>query len=138
MYEHSIVEGVHSYDIGIGGDGLPGPQEGVVNDRQIFIAHDHAPEHWDGNVLLEGGKHYGHIEVDVRRKPTDAADPEAGTGFEVTITPVHVFPILSPDTPGEIVSWERRTYDDVLTFEVGAGAAAPAAGITSPPQEALP
>jgi len=138
MYEHSIVEGVHSYDIGIGGDGLRGPQEGVVNDRQIFIAHDHAPEHWDGNVLLEGGKHYGHIEVDVRRKPTDAANPEAGTGFEVTITPVHVFPILSPDTPGEIVSWERRTYDDVLTFVVGAGAAAPAAGITSPPQEALP
>jgi len=122
MYEHSIVEGVHYYDVGIGGDGLRGPQEGVVNDRQIFIAHDHAAEHWNGNVLDRGGKHYGHIEVDVRQKVTAGADGLTSTllpNFEVTITPVHVFPVLDSEQPGRIVTWERREYDDVLTFEAG-------------------
>ena len=122
LYEHSIVEGVHYFCVGIGGDGLQGPQEGVVNERQIFIAHDHAPEHWRGNVLEAGGKHYGHVEVDVRAKvaaDSTAAGREPAGGFVVTITPVHVFPILDPAGPGEIVNWERREYDDVLTFEIG-------------------
>jgi hypothetical protein len=124
MYEHSIVEGVHFLCIGIGGDGLLAPQEGVVNERQIFIAHDHAPEHWKGDVLETGGKHYGHIEVDVRRKGGVDRSGEAGdasaAGFEVTITPVYVFPILDAGKPGTIVAWERREYEDVLTFDVGA------------------
>jgi len=34
----------------------------------------------------------------------------------VTITPVYAFPVLSPTNPGEILSWERRTYDDTVTF----------------------
>jgi hypothetical protein len=34
----------------------------------------------------------------------------------VSITPVIAFPILSPENPGEILGWERRTYDDVVTF----------------------
>jgi len=134
MYEHSIVEGVHYYGIGIGGDALRGPQEGVVNDRQIFVAHDHAPEHWRGDVLEGGGKHYGHLEVDVRRKEA-AGDGTAGpAGFDVTITPVYVLPVLDPNMPGEIVTWERREYDDVLTFEVTTAAASP----TSPTQEPVP
>jgi hypothetical protein len=112
LYEHSIADGVHYFVVGNGGDGLPPPQDGVVNERQIFIAHDHAPEQWKGNALAEGGKHYGHVEVDVRRAAGD------GKGFTVTITPVHVMPVLSPDDPGEILSWERRTYDDTLTFDV--------------------
>jgi hypothetical protein len=124
MYEHSIVEGVHFFSSGIGGDGLRGPLEGVINERQIFIAHDHAPEHWKGNVLDTGGKHYGHIEVDVRRKQAADSSGEAvagpTAGFEVTITPVSVFPVLDAETPGTIVTWERREYDDVLTLDVGA------------------
>jgi len=123
MYEHSIVDGVHYYDIGIGGDTLLGPQDGVVNERQIFLAHDHAPEHWDGNVLVQGGKHYGHIEIDVRRQEetetTAKTDSGTASGFTVTITPVHVFPVLDPGKPGSIVTWERREYDDTLTFAVG-------------------
>ena len=121
MYEHSSVDGVHYYDVGIGGDGLPGPAPGVVNERQIFLAHDHAPERWKGNVLESGGKHYGHVEVDVVRS-------KSGHGFTVTITPVHVFPVLDPDAAGEIADWERRTYDDVVSFEaVGSLSAAGAA-----------
>jgi len=128
MYEHSILDGVHYYDIGIGGDSLLGPQDGVVNERQIFLAHDHAPEHWNGNVLVQGGKHYGHIEIDVRRQEETETDTTTNSGsagrdtaggFTVTITPVHVFPVLDPGKPGSIVTWERREYDDTLTFTVG-------------------
>jgi hypothetical protein len=136
MYEHSIVEGVHFYDVGIGGDGLRGPQQGVINDRQIFLAHDHAPEHWSGNVLEQGGKHYGHIEVDVQRK--DAAVTGGTPVFAVTITPVYVFPVLDPEKPGEIVTWERREYDDTLTFETIGSRSSPAASDTPSPQEQVP
>jgi len=111
MYEHSFADGVHYYTVGIGGDLLPGPALDHVNDRQIFLAHDHAPERWQRDVLEAGGKHYGHVEVDVSRR-------EGGPGFTVSITPVHVFPVLDPRSPGTILDWERRTYDDMLTFDV--------------------
>ncbi len=137
MYEHSIVDGVHYYDVGIGGDSLRGPQEGVVNDRQIFVAHDHAPEHWNANVLDQGGKHYGHIEVNVRRKEATKGNGDAANAppaeFTVTITPVYVFPILDPAKPGEIATWERREYDDSLTFEAGGSRPAPAAAAAGVP-----
>jgi hypothetical protein len=110
-YEHSFADGVHYYTVGIGGDHLFDPATDHVNDRQIFLAHDHAPERWQRDVLESGGKHYGHVEVDVSRR-------EDGPGYAVSITPVHVFPVLDPDTPGAILDWERRTYDDVLTFDV--------------------
>lgn len=108
MYEHSIVDGVHYFDVGIGGDALRAPDDAAKNDRQVFLAHDHAPERWKGDVLESGGKHYGHIEVDVT---------SAAAGFTVTIRPVHIFPVLDPDTPGAILTWERREYDDVVTFD---------------------
>ena len=111
MYEHSIVNGVHYYDVGIGGDGLRGPHDGVINDKQIFIAHDHAPEYWNGDVLEKGGKHYGHVEVDV----TDVANSNE---WLLSLTPVYVFPILDPDNPGEILRWERREYDDRVIVTV--------------------
>ena len=114
MYEHCFADGVHYYDVGIGGDGLRGPVAGLPNDRQIFSAHDHAPEVWRGDVLVSGGRQYGHVEVDVTRSATPG-------GYRVTITPAHVFPVLDPDLPGTVAGWERREYDDVLVFEVGAG-----------------
>lgn len=108
MYEHSIVDGIHFYDVGASGDGLRGPQADLTNIYQEFLAHTDAPEVWDGNVLLSGGKHYGHLEVDVLLA-------ESGL-WNVTITPVYAFPVLSPTNPGEILNWERRTYDDTVTF----------------------
>ena len=110
MYEHSFADGVHYFDVGIGGDGLRAPHPGLFNDKQIFVADDHAPERWRGNVLVSGGKHYGHVEIDVTRGA-------GGAGFTVTITPVCVFPILDPDNPGTVTGWERRAYDDVLRFD---------------------
>ena len=34
----------------------------------------------------------------------------------MSITPAYAFPLLSPTNPGEILGWERRTYDDVVRF----------------------
>lgn len=108
MYEHSLVDGIHFYDVGASGDGLRGPQADLSNPYQEFLAHTDAPELWSGDVLLSGGKHYGHLEIDVIMA-------ESGL-WNVTITPAYAFPVLSATNPGEVLSWERRTYDDVVTF----------------------
>jgi hypothetical protein len=108
MYEHAIVDGIHFYDIGIGGDGLRGTTYGEPDYTRAFLAHTDALEIWDGNVLLSGGKHYGHLEIDVIMN--------AAGQWDVTITPAYAFPILSPTDPGVILGWERRTYDDVVRF----------------------
>jgi hypothetical protein len=112
MYEHSAVDGIHYYDVGIGGDELAARDPSVFNDRQIFVSDDHAPERWNGDVLQSGGRHYGHVEVDIERN-------DAG-GFTVTITPAYVFPLLDATQPGTISGWERRTYEDVYRFDVAA------------------
>lgn len=108
MYEHALVDGIHFYDIGIGGDGLRGTTFGEPDYTREFLAHADAPEVWDGDVLLSGGKHYGHLEIDVIMNT-------AGS-WDVTITPVYAFPLLSATDPGVILGWERRTYDDVVKF----------------------
>ena len=59
-------------------------------------------------MLISGGKHYGHLEI-------DAIMNSAGL-WDVTITPAYAFPLLSQENPGEILGWERRIYDDVVTF----------------------
>ena len=97
---------VHFYDVGIGGDGLRGPQEGLANPHQKFLAHRDAPEIWEGGVLLDGGKHYGHLEVDVR--------PLADGGWEAVLKPVYVFPLFDPE--GTYLGCERRLYDDIVTL----------------------
>jgi hypothetical protein len=114
MYEHSVVDGMHFYDAGIGGDGLRGPVTGpdgsanlpTTNEHQRFLAHADAPEVWDGKRLASGGKHYGHIEVDVTQ--TDGK-------WTARITPVYVFPLMNAD--GAVIGWERRTYDDEVTLQ---------------------
>lgn len=110
MYEHSIVDGIHFYDVGIGGDGLRGADFGADGYTRGFLAHSDAPEVWAGDVLLSGGKHYGHLEIDVVWG--------ASGGWDVSITPAYAFPMLSATTAGEIIGWERRTYDDAATFSV--------------------
>lgn len=120
-YEHSIVTGsevladggqidhtVHFYTIGIGGDGLRGPEPDVENTRRVFLAHDDAVEKLDNKrILLEGGKHYGHLEVNL------AADDDGH--WQARIEPVYVFPVMSKD--GRVQSFERRVYDDVTIIE---------------------
>ncbi|HBR96706.1 MAG TPA: hypothetical protein DD979_04935, partial [Gammaproteobacteria bacterium] len=110
MYEHSLVDGVHFFDIGIGGDGLRGPYMGedglyehaTENPHQLFLAHLDAPEVWEGPRLMSGGKHYGHMEVNVL--------PGKGREWLAVLTPVYIFPLM--DAEGVITSWERRLYED--------------------------
>ncbi len=100
--DHSI----HFYDVGIGGDGLRGPAKGFDNPFRKFLAHDDAPELWNGKQLLSGGKHYGHLEVNIA--------PNAAGVWQVELTPVQIFPNM--DLAGKLIGWERRIYPDVVTI----------------------
>lgn len=125
MYEHSVVDGVNFFDVGIGGDGLRGPYMGEdgkydlpsENDYEVFLAHLNAPETWSGNQLIDGGKHYGHMEVNVTKVDGD---------WQAELTPVYVFPLM--DENGDVIkdanglpTFERRIYDDVTTLTRKAG-----------------
>ncbi len=97
---------IHFYDVGIGGDGLRGPSVAFDNPHRKFLAHNDAPEIWENGILISGGKHYGHLEVDVQPKTKD--------DWTITITPVHAFPLM--DHAGKVTTWERRIYNDVVTI----------------------
>ncbi len=115
QYQHSLVDGIHFFDIGIGGDDLRGPSSGPdgstglpsTNPFQQYLAHLDAPEVWNGNQLVSGGKHYGHMEVDVFLD-TDGI-------WKAELEPVYNFPLM--DTAGNITGWGRRVYDDVVVLE---------------------
>lgn len=136
MFERSFVDedgdgvGVHYYDVGIAGDGLRGEKRNgpTLNDPLLdynsnseWTADQQAPERWelvDGVLqLVEGGKHYGHLEVNVKRiKARDQAEAPAASGpaARVTLTPVYVFPVLDSDY--NLLRTERRTYDAEVTL----------------------
>ncbi len=136
MYEHSVIrngveqlsdttdqspqtrpQDLHVFDVGIAGDGLRGPFFGLGgrhdgfgdNEHQVFLAHKNAPEVWDGKRLVSGGKHYGHVEVNVTQDP-------AGH-WQAVLTPAYVFPLM--DEQGQVTGWERRVYDDEVTLTAG-------------------
>ena len=96
---------LNCFDVGIGGDGLRGPSTGFDNPYRKFLAHDDAMEKWQGKQLLSGGKHYGHLEVNVR--------PDAQGRWSLEIVPVACFPLM--DETGKLTGWERRPYDDSVT-----------------------
>jgi hypothetical protein len=118
MFERSEVAGtehlpggarrshtLHVYDVGVCGDGLRGPEPGLDNPHQKFLADRDAPEVWQDGVLLAGGKHYGHLEIDV----APLAD-----GWQAVLEPVYVFPLMARGNG--IRGHERRVYDDVVTL----------------------
>ena len=121
IYEHSSVEGsavradgslidhtVHFFTIGIGGDGLRGADPGVVNPHRDYLAHTDSKEVYDDDgILVAGGKHYGHLEVNI--------EVDDGGAWQARIEPVYVFPLMS--LAGEIDGFERRVYDDVTIIK---------------------
>ena len=112
------------YDVGVCGDGLRGPEPGLENAYQKFLAHRDAPEVWQDGVLVDGGKHYGHLEITVTPQPgssrvmpqpgSDGGTPQPGSGWQAVLEPVYVFPRITPD--GSVQGHERRVYDDVVTL----------------------
>ena len=97
---------IHFYDVGIGGDGLRGPEDGLDNPYQKFLVHTDAPEKWENGVLIAGGKHYGHLEVDVL--------PLHDGRWQAVLKPVYVFPLF--DASGAYLGYERRLYNDTVTL----------------------
>lgn len=121
MYEHSVVAGeermaargarehnVHFFTVGIGGDGLRGSDPAAQNPHSLFSADRNAPEVYDAaGILLDGGRHYGHVLVDVGQ--TD-------DGFwQAQIEPVYIFPIMNPE--GDVQAFDRRRYQDRLVLK---------------------
>lgn len=125
LYERSFVDsdgdgiGVHYYDVGVAGDGLrgerrvdgPGSQRLAYNPYSQWTADRSEPEVWrdeDGTRVLEsGGKHYGHLHLELRR---------TRDGAQLTMSPVHVFPVV--DAQYRVVRTERRVYDDVVVVDL--------------------
>ncbi len=112
LFERSVVNGIHYYDVGVAGDGLRSPELPANarrnNPYSVWMAHYDAPEIWDQGKLVDGGKHYGHLEVNVRRV--------AKNTFRVELTPVYVFPVM--DALLRIKGWERRIYNDIVVETV--------------------
>jgi len=99
------------FDVGIGGDGLRGPWNGTNNELQLFLVHSDAREVWEEGILVEGGKHYGHLEVDII-----SVDDFT---WNAVLTPVYVLPIYSIEDSA-FTGFERREYDDqiILTHTI--------------------
>lgn len=124
MWERSVVSGTeilqsgshanHSiqfYDVGTGGDGLRGLEEGTDNSFQEFLVHSDVPEVWKDGILVDGGKHYGHLEVNV--------EPLNDSTWQAILSPVYVFPIYN-DNDSTYSGYQRREYDDqvILTHAI--------------------
>ncbi len=124
MLERSVVSGMevrpngerlaHELQFvvaGIGGDGLRGPHPGVDNPVGRFLADRDAPERYDANGVLEaGGKHYGHVEVNLER--------DAEGRWQARLEPVYVLPLTNAE--GQLLGFERRVYDDVVILDAAA------------------
>ena len=124
MFERSFVDenrdgiGVNYYDVGVSGDGLRGEKRTGAgfdtplldyNQYSQWTADRDAAEVWkvvdDVPQLIDGGKHYGHLEVNI-----EPFSPVAGIVAKIEFTPVYSFPIL--DANYNLVRTERRVYDD--------------------------
>lgn len=111
QFERSKVGDVLFYDVGVAGDGLGYPTDWKdprrINPWRQWSAYYDAPELWTGPRLIAGGRHYGHLEIDVRAEEN---------GHRVTLTPVYAFPVT--DERGAVERIERRVYDDVVDMMV--------------------
>ena len=88
-------------------DGLREPEKGLDNPDQQFLVHKDAPEVWENGILKAGGKHYGHLEVDIL-----TAD---GDTWQALLRPVYIFPLFnSVDSAYSL--YERRIYNDEVTL----------------------
>ena len=121
IMEHSCITGTETlpdgttrpyvlnvFDMGTAGDGLRGKQiTKEANRYEVFRAQKDAPEIYDqNNLLVDGGKHYGHMEINVREERPGV--------WTATMEPVYIF--VRKDANGKACGFERRVYDDVTVL----------------------
>ncbi|HSF52828.1 MAG TPA: T9SS type A sorting domain-containing protein, partial [Algoriphagus sp.] len=130
LFERSFVDenkdgkGVQYYDVGVAGDGLYGVKRNWIsnplatldyNQFSQWTADQKSIEQWNTSganpVLTDGGKHYGHLEVNLK-KVKDGAKTFAQIDFE----PVYIFPVM--DQNYNLQRIERRVYNDKLRIMV--------------------
>ncbi len=125
MFERSFVdedndgEGVYYYDVGVAGDGMRGQRTdengNLLNYNQFsqWTADQNEPELWqEVNGTLQnvaGGKHYGHLEVNLENLVEE-------NRTQITFTPVYSFPVL--DANYNLIDTERRIYGDEIVIEL--------------------
>lgn len=130
LFERSVVDsdgdgtGVLYYDVGVAGDGMRGEKRNWLrnpiellnyNPYKKWTADQDEPEQWDTSgavpMLIDGGKHYGHLEVNIE-KTVENGDEYANIQF----TPVYSFPVL--DSNYDLVKVERRVYGDEVSLKI--------------------
>jgi hypothetical protein len=79
----------------------------VTNPYRTFLAHSDSPEiYGEDGVLSDGGKHYGHLEVNVEQNSDGI--------WQARMDAVYIFPVLATD--GRVTGFERRVYADTVTL----------------------
>jgi|GEM_PF-199949 len=130
LFERSFVDadgdgkGIHYYDVGVAGDGMRGVKRNWLvdpintldyNSFSKWTADQSSSEVWDNSganpVLLDGGKHYGHLEVNLK-KVQDGGKTFAQIDFE----PIYAFPVMNAQYQLQRV--ERRVYADPVRIMV--------------------
>ena len=114
MMERSVTEGTelcvdgterpHSFfvwDMGIAGDGLRGAKK-IDNPNECYRAHVNSQEVWENGLQVEGGKHYGHLEVTI--------DQAEDGRWRATFDPIYVF--FTTNAQGKAVYGGVRHYAD--------------------------
>lgn len=96
------------YDVGYSGDGLRGRQRTErPNPYEAFRVHKDCPEVWKDGFLVDGGKHYGHLEVNI--------STNSHGRWEATLEPAYIF--VTTNASGRAVGFERRVYPDVIRVQ---------------------
>ncbi|MEJ7591260.1 MAG: hypothetical protein WKF77_06910 [Planctomycetaceae bacterium] len=65
-------------------------------------------EVWKDGILISGGKHDDHLEVDVQ------AETNGNGNWTITVTPMHAFPLV--DHTGRVTAWKRGCWHDAFTI----------------------
>jgi len=130
IFERSFVDedsdgkGIMYYDVGVAGDGLRGEKRDWLgnpfntldyNPYRKWSADQSSLEQWDTSganpVLIDGGKHYGHLEVNLEKSVE--GDQEFAL---INFTPVYIFPVL--DQNYNLQKVERRVYKDEVSLKI--------------------
>ena len=111
------------WDMGIAGDGLRGTMlnNNKADGFEAYRADVDSPEIYEGATLVEGGKHYGHLQVTI--------DQAEDGSWRATFDPIYVF--FNNDANANAVYGGVRHYaDKVVRISNRLKGAPPAQGLT--------